>query len=177
MGRSRYKIFDEAQPHFLTMTIVHWLPLLSNPEIANIILESLRFLHKERRVTFYAYVILENHLHLIASSEQLSKDIKDFKSFTARQIIDFLEDRKAFNILKQLRIAKLRHKKESDYQVWQEGSHPEQIISEKVLLQKIEYIHYNPVKRGYVDKPKHWRYSSARNYEGMEGLIEVTTDW
>jgi hypothetical protein len=46
-----------------------------------------------------------------------------------------------------------------------------------MLLQKIEYIHNNPVRRGYVDEPKHWRYSSARNYEGKEGLLDVKTDW
>ena len=41
------------------------------------------------------------------------------------------------------------------------------------MKQKIEYIHHNPVERGYVDKAEHWRYSSARNYAGEEGLIEV----
>lgn len=46
-----------------------------------------------------------------------------------------------------------------------------------MMRQKIEYIHNNPVKRGYVDKPTDWRYSSARNYAGMEGLIPVTTKW
>jgi len=46
-----------------------------------------------------------------------------------------------------------------------------------MLLQKIEYIHNNPVRRGYVDEPHDWRYSSARNYEGKEGLLEIRTDW
>ena len=63
------------------------------------------------------------------------------------------------------------------YQVWQEGSHPQEIYGEKMLIQKIEYIHNNPVRRGYVDEAGYWRYSSARTYEGMEGLLEVRTDW
>jgi putative transposase len=46
-----------------------------------------------------------------------------------------------------------------------------------MMLQKLEYIHYNPVKRGYVDEPTDWRSSSARNYAGRPGLIEVVTDW
>ena len=45
------------------------------------------------------------------------------------------------------------------------------------MRQKIEYIHNNPVKRGYVDKQEHWRYSSARNYLGMEGLIDIDKNW
>lgn len=69
------------------------------------------------------------------------------------------------------------HKIESDYQIWEEGSHPQLIETEAVMRQKLDYIHQNPVKRGYVDLPEHWRYSSARNYAGMAGLIEVVKDW
>jgi len=43
--------------------------------------------------------------------------------------------------------------------------------------QKIEYIHNNPVERGYVDRPEHWRYSSARDYLGQEGLLRVCRGW
>ena len=49
--------------------------------------------------------------------------------------------------------------------------------SDEMMLQKLEYTHYNSVRRGYVDEPVHWRYSSARNYAGMPGLIDVITDW
>ncbi len=72
---------------------------------------------------------------------------------------------------------KARHKIDRPYQVWQEGSQPKQIQNEGMMRQKLDYIHYNPVKRGYVDLPEHWRYSSARNYLGQPGLVPVTTDW
>ncbi len=103
--------------------------------------------------------------------------MRHFKSFTARQIIDLLEQRGVQVLLQQLRALKLRHKKESTYQVWQEGSHPQQIRDDEMMLQKIEYIHNNPVVRGYVDDPLDWRHSSARNYAGRSGLIEVVKDW
>ncbi|MGZ8182658.1 MAG: hypothetical protein ACXWT1_11900 [Methylobacter sp.] len=45
------------------------------------------------------------------------------------------------------------------------------------MRQKLDYIHQNPVKRGYVDQSEHWRYSSARNYAGQAGLIEVIRAW
>ena len=60
-----------------------------------------------------------------------------------------------------------------EYQLWQEGFHPQIIQTEEMLLQKLEYIHNNPVRRGYVDDPAHWRYSSYRNYIGGEGLLTV----
>lgn len=77
-------------------------------------------------------------------------------------------------VLNQLMRAKLSHKHQSKYQVWQEGFHPKQITTPEMMLQKIEYIHHNPVKRGYVDEPEYWRYSSARNYLELEYLIPVT---
>jgi REP element-mobilizing transposase RayT len=122
-------------------------------------------------------VILENHVHLIASAPNLSQELKAFKSFTARRIIDLLEQNRAQVLLDQLEFHRLRHKMESRYQVWQEGSHPQLIQDEEMLRQKLEYMHNNPVKRGYVDDATHWRYSSARNYADLAGLIEVSRDW
>lgn len=177
MTRTRYKIYEEEQPHFLTMTIVDWIPLFTNPEIVTEVIESLRFVQREREVTLYAWVIMEHHLHLIATARTLGKTMKEFKSYTARTIIDDLKERGSKVWLKKLSWAKLAHKTKSDYQFWQEGSNPEEIINEEMLIQKIEYIHNNPVRRGYVDEPKCWRYSSARNYEGLEGLLDVKTDW
>ena len=81
------------------------------------------------------------------------------------------------SFLEELRFLKLRHKTDQLHQLWQEGSHPQQIQNELIMLQKLEYMHNNPLRRGYVDEPVHWRYSSARNYAGMEAGVSVTTDW
>jgi putative transposase len=99
-----------------------------------------------------------------------------FKSFTAGQIVKRLTERHS-PVLELLAFHKARHKTDREHQVWQEGSHPEQVEGEAMMLQKLEYIHNNPVARGYVDDPLHWRYSSARNYAGQAGLIEVATQW
>jgi putative transposase len=176
MGRSRYKFIDGTEPHFMTCTVLHWIPVFTRRETVAIVFDSLQFLMNEG-LTLYAYVILENHLHLIAQSEQLDRDIARFKSYSARQLIEFLTEQRARTILDQLAFYKKDHKRDRFYQVWQEGVHPEWIQDEAMMRQKIEYIHQNPVERGYVDKPEHWRYSSARNYLGLEGLIEVCTTW
>jgi hypothetical protein len=99
--------------------------------------------------------------------------VSSFKSFTARNIVDHLQHLNAESTLQRLRFAKRAHKLDRVYQVWQEGVHAEMVYSESVMRQKLDYIHHNPVKRGYVDLGEHWRYSSARDYQGQPGLIEV----
>ena len=177
MGRSRYKFGEGGFPHFLTCTVVGWLPVFTQPETVQVLLDSWRFLQDHDRITLLGYVILENHVRLIAASENLAEEIGDFKSFTARRIIDHLRERKVHTLLDGLEYHKSRHKSDREFQLWQEGSHPKMIETEAMMRQKLEYIHDNPVKRGYVADPTHCRYSSARNYAGMESLINVTTDW
>jgi putative transposase len=172
MGRSRYRVLGN-QPHFLTSTVVNWIPLFSRVELAEIVLNSLNFLQRQQRIILYSYVLMENHLHLIASAANLSKEIGDLKSFTARSIIDLLKINQSKHILAQLEFYKLKHKTDQQYQVWQEGFHPQAILNEEMFRQKLDYIHSNPVRRGYVDDPAHWRYSSYRNYIGEPGLLEV----
>ena len=94
MGRTRYKIIENNKPHFLTCTVIKWLPLFGKPWIAETVTGSLTFLQENNRIKVYAYVIMENHLHLIASSENLGKEVANFKSFTARKIIDGLTEKK-----------------------------------------------------------------------------------
>jgi len=177
MPRSRYRVLDKTCPHFLTATVNHWQPLFTRTETVDIVLDSWRFLQREAEFKIYGYVILENHLHLIAASNDLSHDMQRFKSYSAKRIIDHLEKHQAAGILELLALFKRPHKTESTYQVWEEGNHPQLIESEEMMRQKLDYIHQNPVKRGYVDLPEHWRYSSARDYAGQKGLIDIVQAW
>ena len=176
MGRSRYKIIQPDLPHFITVTVLHWIPVFTRPDTVELLFDSLRQLINDG-LKVYAYVILENHLHLIVQSQQLDKDITRFKSYTARQIIQYLEKNNVRPILEQLAFYKKAHKVDRTYQFWQEGVHPEWIQNEAMMRQKVEYIHQNPVKRGYVDETEHWRYSSARDYTGLPSLLEVCQQW
>ena len=173
MGRSRYKITDNTAPHFVTFTVLHWIPIFTNPATVNIIFNSLKFLQKEG-LKINAFVILENHMHFILQSDNLSKDIQRLKSFTAKKIINFLQQKNIKTILEQLAFYKKSHKNQTHYQLWQEGCHPEIISTVGMMRQKIQYIHDNPVKRGYVDFSEHWRYSSYRNY--FDTGLEVVFD-
>jgi len=163
-------------PHFMTCTVLHWVPVFTRPETVEILLDSFRYLMKDG-LKLYAYIVLENHLHLIAQSERLDHDMARFKSYTAKRLIRFLSENKIKTILDQLAFYKKAHKTDRAYQFWQEGVHPEWIQNQTIMRQKVLYIHQNPVKRGYVDEPEHWRYSSARNYLGMDGLLEICREW
>ncbi|MFM6045477.1 MAG: hypothetical protein ACKPCC_23230 [Dolichospermum sp.] len=116
---------------------------------------------------------MENHLYFIAAATNLSKEIRNFKSFTARSIIDLLEKNNASYVLNQLEFHKLKHKIKQDYQLWQKGFHPQAISNAEMFKQKLDYIHRNPVQRGYVDEPSHGRYSSYRNYLELPSLLSV----
>jgi REP element-mobilizing transposase RayT len=110
MPRSRYRIHHTGYPHFLTATINHWQPLFTRTETANIVLDSWRFLQQEADFKIYGYVLLENHLHLIAASADLSRDMQRFKSWTARQLVDYLQQRSSARVLEILARFKRAHK-------------------------------------------------------------------
>ena len=177
MGRSRYIITDSSAPHFLTFTILNWLAIFTRPGTVQILLDALLWRQNNKEVKVYGYVILENHMHCILQAPDLQQQVHDFKAFTAKEILRYLEDNKAHKILEHLAFFKKSHKTDSKYQFWEEGSHPQRIQGEEMLRQKLDYIHSNPVKRGYVDDAIHWRYSSARNYHGHDGLIPIYTEW
>src|SRR5262249_50381144 len=119
--------FETEYPYFMTCTIVGWLPVFTRPEAVQVLFDSWKFLRQNRGFSLYGYVILENHLHLIASAPDLANAMKSFKMYTAGAIIELLERHAAEVLLRQLRAFKLRHKTKSEYQVWQEGSMPKQM--------------------------------------------------
>ena len=92
MGRGRYGFGDPEAPHFLTCTILDWTPVFTRPDTVEIVLDSIRFLQRDSGLKVYGYVILENHMHWIAQSGDLPNDVKRFKSFIARRIVDYFEE-------------------------------------------------------------------------------------
>lgn len=102
--------------------------------------------------------------HAILSAPDLPRVTADLKRHTARRLLESLDAAKAEWLLNQLRYHRASHKTESEHQVWQEGYHPQSIPTDEIMLQKLEYLHNNPVKRGLVASPEHWRYSSAHEW-------------
>ena len=178
MARTSYKFLaNDTNPYFITSSIVDWHPLLEDSEIAKIILNSLAFLQKENRIILYAYVIMKTHLHLVASADDLRKEMANFRSYTARKSIDYFKKQNRQGILQLLSQQELSSRKDREHQFWQEGVQPKRIYDRKMMAQKIMYIHENPVRKGYVEKPEDWLYSSAGAYEAVDGLLDICMDW
>ena len=173
-----YKIAEQDQLYFLTLQVVEWVDVFSRKEYRDIIIENLAFCQKKKGLEIYAYVIMSNHLHILAKSGKggMSKFIHDFKSYTAKQILIRIEEgaesRKEW-MLQLFKKAASKHKRNSEYQFWTHENHAEHIFSNKFIDQKLNYIHQNPVRSGIVVKSEDYLYSSARNYAGMDGLLHV----
>jgi REP element-mobilizing transposase RayT len=125
---------------------------------------SLEYCRRERGLKLYAYVVMENHVHLVAAAPELARVMQAFKGFTAREIVAWAQRSGKSWLLQQFSFHCKAHKSASTHQVWQEGFHPQLLDDADIFMQKVDYIHNNPVLRGYVDEPDHWRYSSARNW-------------
>ena len=163
--RSRYRVHHPDRAHFATCTIVEWLPVFTSSACCDIVVQSFEHCRKNKDLKIYAWVILDTHLHAILAAPDLAGALRDLKSFTAREILAQLATEGRRWLLNQLHYYRRAHKP-NHYQVWQEGSHPQVIMDDATMEQKLDYLHGNPVKRGWVTAPEHWCYSSAHEWLG-----------
>ena len=131
--RSRYKIAELEAPHCITYTIVGWLPVFTWAKYLDIITAALTFCRQQRGLRRHAYVILDNHLHLMVCADTLCQVIRDFKRHTAKEILAVARQDDKLWLLKQFEFFKSVQKGDSQNQVWQEGFHPQAIITEDML--------------------------------------------
>jgi len=179
----RYKVYDQKGLNYLTLSIVGWVDIMSRKIYRDIVVDSLKYCQEHKDLLIFGYVIMTNHVHIIVqikedSNHELSGVIRDFKKFTAHKFIAFLEgsgeSRRAWmmEVFKKFGKTKGGNRK---YQIWTNNNHPIELYSPKVIWQKLDYIHQNPVKAGIADKPEEYLYSSARNYymEENEFLLAI----
>jgi REP-associated tyrosine transposase len=157
--RSTYRIVNKDYPQFITSTIIDWINIFSSDRYFRIMLDNFRFYQEKYKMEIIAYVIMPNHFHGICNCNELRKAIQYIKSYSAKEILNQLCADGSCKILADLFTGKSGYKTNSNYQVWQEGYHPQQIVDYKMLKQKIEYIHNNPVRKGLVENPEDWKYS------------------
>jgi|ERR1051326_335892 REP element-mobilizing transposase RayT len=176
-----YKIRNKKEIHFVTFAVVQWVDIFTRKEYRDIVVESLRFCQKEKGLLLHGWCIMSNHVHLIVSAknENLSDILRDFKKFTGKQIIAAItksetESRKEW----MLAIFKAQAEKNShnvNYQFRRQDNQPKELYSPAFTVQKLNYIHNNPVEAGLVEKAEDYLYSSARNYSqtNNHGLLEI----
>jgi REP element-mobilizing transposase RayT len=129
--------------------------------------DSLKYLQKNKHLKIHAYVFMLNHIHLIIQSPDVSGAIRDFKSYTAKELLKNIKETEP-SILELFRL------QNGSYDFWQKTNMPELIETDYFLQQKLDYIHQNPVRKQYVSQPDHWIWSSAGYYENEEGgMIKI----
>jgi REP element-mobilizing transposase RayT len=173
-----YKIRDQTLPHFITFTVVDWIDVFTRQTYKDIVIESLDYCIQNKGMILFGYVIMSNHIHMIIQSQEatLSDLIRDFKKFTAKSILEKIqnspESRRDW-MLERFKLATESHSRNKNYQFWQYGNHPEEVYSNNFMWSKLDYIHLNPVRAGIVEKASHYVYSSASNYVSDSGLLKI----
>lgn len=179
MGR-KYAIRNQDHFHFVTFTVVYWLDIFIREEYKNIFLNSICYCQKEKGLEVGAWCIMTSHVHLALRGSEinpLEAIIRDIKSYTARHIRKYIESspqesRKDW-LLWMMKRAGEKNSANKDFQFWQQHNYPIELSTNEITQQRIDYIHNNPVEAQFVEIPADWTYSSARDYEGRKGLIDI----
>lgn len=165
--------------YFVSFATVYWFDLFVRQQYFEIFAKSLNYSINEKTMLLYAYCIMPSHIHLIFSdkAENPSKLLKELKMFTSKElqksISDNLQESRKEWMLWMMKRSGAKNSNVKEYQLWQQHNQPIELWSSKVINQKVNYIHNNPVKAGFVNEPMFWQYSSAQDYCGMKGPVKV----
>ena len=173
-----YQIKDQSAAYYLTFQVVFWIDLFSYARYRDIIIDSLKFCQNDKGLEIFAWVIMSNHIHMLArsSKEDLSGTIRDFKKYTSKTVIEIIEtcgDSRKEWMIRLFKHAAKRQNKAGSYQVWTHENHAVEVYGNSFIQSKVDYIHHNPVRAGIVRRAEDYKYSSAGNYAGQEGLLDI----
>jgi len=179
MSSENYRIGNQNATYFLTFTITDWVDVFTRINYRAIIVDSLGFCQKNKGLILYAWCLMTNHIHLICRVEEpfrMSDVVRDSKQFTAKRILEAIEttpeSRKDWMLYRFIYAGKYDNRI-TKYRFWQDRNHPIEITSSEFMKQKMNYIHQNPVRAGFVANAEDYLYSSARNYADLYALIKI----
>ena len=160
--------FDPDHLYFITTTAVNHAHIFQRPIIKRILVDGLYFVSVVNHVSLYAFVVMPNHIHVIVQCPQdfPPKDwARAFKTSTAQLIVRLYQVEQNQPALDFLAEAVARPDKQN-YKVWEDGYLPKSIVTPDFLVQKLTYIHHNPVQPHWhlVDEPENYPWSSACYY-------------
>jgi putative transposase len=164
MRSDKFQISRDSQALYITIITKDRLRVFQTEGIKIITCEALDEARNSGKFLIFAYVIMPDHIHLLTSQPKTSADVlRRIKGITGRRVIDYLKE-KDF----QSSLAKLQHeewKRKHAYSLWQQEKNVFSIFSEAVFMQKVNYIHLNPVRAGLVERAIDYRWSSARIWQ------------
>ena len=175
-----YKFHNPEGLYFISFAVVDWLDVFTKDHYIEILVDSLRYCQANKGLELIAWCIMTNHVHLIYRSCAGQKPellLGDFKKHTSKALVRAIQDDPEENrkeiFLKHFQKAAQQSSNVNNHQFWQHDNHPIELWSNEVIWQKINYVHNNPVKAGYVQNPEDYNYSSAKNYVDKQGLLDV----
>jgi len=173
-----YKFHNPEGTYFVSFAVVEWIDVFIKDEYKQILIDSFHFCQKEKGMELFAWCIMTNHLHFIFRSLNGQKPellLGDFKRFTSKAIVNAIkenpnESRKKY-LLEEFMHAGEKSSNAKKYQFWRHDNRLIELWSNKVIAEKVKYIHQNPVEEGLVHYPEDYAFSSARDYTGEKGLV------
>ena len=178
----KYKIADKDKAYYLTLTVVGWIDVFTRKNHKSVIVDSLNYCQQNKGLEIFGWCLMSSHLHLIAKAvgeQSLSEILRDFKKFTAKEVIKQIEEEPESRMewmLKYFEEKGENLKRIKHYKFWQDGNHAKEIYSNKFFFEKLNYIHQNPVEDLIVVKPEDYLFSSARNYAELDSMINVVLE-
>jgi REP element-mobilizing transposase RayT len=174
-----YKFLNPEGLYFISFAVVGWLDVFTRNEYKDLFLESVVFCQKEKGLEIHAWCIMTSHIHLVFRSVKGQKPellIGDLKRFTSKSLVKAItenpkESRKEF-LLDFFKKEASKSSNVNGHQFWRHDNKPIELWSNRVIKQKIDYVHQNPVESGLVYKAEDYIYSSARDYAGEKGLLD-----
>jgi REP element-mobilizing transposase RayT len=127
----------------------------------------------------YAYCFMPSHVHFVfrSAGEEPMGLLRDFKKYTARMLLRAIRDNPKESrrewMLDLFQKAGRQNNHTTRFQFWQHHNKPIELWSSKVIKQKIDYIHNNPVAFGFATDPVDWKYSSARNFQDDHSVMQI----
>lgn len=169
----KYKFHTPDRAYFITFAVQGWVDVFTRNEYKDILIENLAWCQKNKGLEVFAWCIMTNHVHLIARAEEgfsLSDILRDFKKFTSKAVLKAIrennrESRKEW-LLKQFETP-------DGNRFWRSDNQPIELWSNAVIDQKLNYIHQNPVEEGLVFRAEDYVYSSASDYAGNKGMLDI----
>ena len=155
---SRLKRYQHARDsHYITFTCYHRKPRLFSKPAKELFERTLERVRRWYGFRIYGYVVMPEHVHLLLSEPERA-DLSV-----------------ALQMLKQI---VSRRRKTGEEAFWQHRYYDFNVWSQRKFVEKLRYMHRNPVARGLVKEPEQWPWSSYRHYlTGLEGTVEIESEW
>jgi len=177
---TKYKFIDNDGIYFISFATVSWVDVFTRLIYIEIFIESIRYCQQNKGLNLHAWCLMSNHAHLVFSRSgpySHADILRDFKKFTSKKLIKAIENNPSESrkewMMNIFRSAGQNKSNNKDFQFWQQDNHPIELFSPAVTFQKIDYVHNNPVVAGIVSEADHYLHSSARDYSGTKGVLDV----